>query len=93
MKDYQPSFKEEIQMLVLTRKCGEEIVIGRDEIRIEVLDMKGGRVRLGVTAPRNVAVRRQEVALSASGASADIDRENVVCGAHARHADTTAKAI
>ena len=44
-------------MLVLTRKLGDVVVIG-DEIRIEVLSMKGGRVSLGITAPGNVDVQR-----------------------------------
>lgn len=50
-------------MLVLTRKCGEEIVIG-DGIQIKVLATSGGRVRIGITAPRNVAVHRSELVLS-----------------------------
>ena len=49
-------------MLVLTRKAGEVIFIG-DEIRIEVLSMKGGRVSLGITVPGNVEVQRQEVSI------------------------------
>ena len=47
-------------MLVLTRKLGEAILIA-DGIRVEVLEIKGGRVRLGITAPRDVAVHRAEV--------------------------------
>lgn len=47
-------------MLVLTRKAGEVVFIG-DEIRIEVLSMKGGRVSLGITAPGNVAVQRLDI--------------------------------
>lgn len=54
-------------MLVLTRKCGEVIAIG-DNIRVEVLDMKGGRVRLGITAPRNVSVHRSEVLVAIEAA-------------------------
>lgn len=50
-------------MLVLTRKCGEEIVIG-DGIHIKVLATSGGRVRIGITAPRNVTVHRSELELS-----------------------------
>ena len=46
-------------MLVLTRKLGDVVFIG-DEIRIEVLSMKGGRVSLGITAPGNVDVQRLE---------------------------------
>jgi carbon storage regulator len=48
-------------MLVLSRRSGEEIVIG-DGIRITVVSVKGNQVRIGVTAPRSVAVDRQEVA-------------------------------
>ena len=48
-------------MLVLSRRTGEEIVIG-DRIRVTVVSVKGNQVRIGVTAPRSVAVDRQEVA-------------------------------
>ncbi len=51
-------------MLVLTRKPGEVIVIG-DGICLKVLESKGGRVRLGITAPRGVAVHRAEVVVTA----------------------------
>lgn len=47
-------------MLVLTRRRGEGVTIGPD-IRIVVLDTKGGQVRLGVVAPRQVEVHRDEV--------------------------------
>lgn len=47
-------------MLVLTRKVNEEILIG-DQIRIKVVDIGAGRIRLGITAPRNVTVLRDEV--------------------------------
>lgn len=51
-------------MLVLTRTVGEELVIdGR--IRIRVADIKGGRIKLAIEAPREVGVRRGEVTLSA----------------------------
>jgi carbon storage regulator len=48
-------------MLVLTRKVGEEIVIGAD-ICITVVAVHGQDVRLGVSAPKEVVVDRQEVA-------------------------------
>lgn len=48
-------------MLVLTRKAGEQIVIGND-IRITVSAIKGDRVKLAVAAPPNVKVHRAEVA-------------------------------
>jgi carbon storage regulator len=47
-------------MLVLSRACGESVVIG-DDIRITVLASHGNQVRLGITAPRSVAVHRQEI--------------------------------
>ncbi|NVM21127.1 MAG: carbon storage regulator CsrA [Desulfobacterales bacterium] len=47
-------------MLVLTRKVGEKINIG-DDIVLSVLEINRGNVRLGIDAPRNVTVLRQEV--------------------------------
>lgn len=47
-------------MLILTRKTGETITIG-DNIQIQVLSVKGGQVRIGVDAPREVLVNREEV--------------------------------
>lgn len=47
-------------MLVLTRKAGEGIVIG-DDIRITVVELKGGGVRIGIDAPRTTKVHRLEV--------------------------------
>ena len=47
-------------MLVLTRKRNESIVIN-DVIRITVVDIRGDKVRLGIDAPRDIQVHRQEV--------------------------------
>lgn len=47
-------------MLVLTRKLGEEIVIGNN-IRITVVEINGDRTKLGITAPKDVPVDREEV--------------------------------
>ena len=52
-------------MLVLSRKVGERILLG-DKIRITVVRVSGGGVRLGIEAPADVAVVREEVAESAS---------------------------
>lgn len=46
-------------MLILTRKKGESIAIG-DNIQIQVLNVKGGQVRIGIEAPREVRVNREE---------------------------------
>lgn len=48
-------------MLVLSRKKNERIVIG-DEISITVVEVRGDKVRLGVEAPREIPVHREEVA-------------------------------
>jgi carbon storage regulator len=48
-------------MLVLSREEKEEIVIGGGTIRITVVAIRGDRVRLGITAPRDVRVDRSEV--------------------------------
>lgn len=47
-------------MLVLTRKLGEGIVIG-DDITITIVEMKGGNVRIGIEAPRDKKIYRQEI--------------------------------
>ncbi len=47
-------------MLVLTRKPGESIVIGNDVV-ITVLEVRGGQIRIGIDAPREVAVHRAEI--------------------------------
>ena len=47
-------------MLILTRKMGESLVIG-DNITITVLGVKGNQTRLGVDAPRDVSVHREEI--------------------------------
>ena len=47
-------------MLILTRRRGESLMIG-DDVRIDVLDVRGHQVCLGVTAPRHVAVHRDEI--------------------------------
>jgi carbon storage regulator len=47
-------------MLVLSRKCGEEIVIG-DNITVTILEVRGGRVKLGVAGPAEVPIHRAEV--------------------------------
>ena len=49
-------------MLVLTRGLKQRIVIGDREVTVTVLEVKGGRVRLGIVAPDDISVRRVELA-------------------------------
>ena len=47
-------------MLILTRRVEEKVIIG-DEVTVTVLESKGGYVRLGIDAPRRIAVHREEI--------------------------------
>jgi carbon storage regulator len=51
-------------MLVLSRRLGESILIDGGKIRIQVVDISGDSVRLGIDAPRDIAVLREEIALA-----------------------------
>ena len=73
-------------MLILTRRMGESLMIG-DNIKVTVLGIKGGQVRIGVDAPKQVNVHREEIyhriqkgklpdqALSASESEANKSRD------------------
>ena len=47
-------------MLILTRRAGETVMIGND-VTITVLGVKGNQVRIGINAPRDIAVHREEI--------------------------------
>jgi len=65
-------------MLILTRRVGETLMVG-DEVTVTVLGVKGNQVRIGVNAPRDVAVHREEIyqriqdEKTANGESSDED--------------------
>ena len=62
-------------MLILTRRVGESLMIGGD-VTITVLGVKGNQVRIGVKAPKEVAVHREEILNRIEEASAgDADEE------------------
>jgi carbon storage regulator len=47
-------------MLILTRRVGEVLMVG-EEVTVTVMDVKGNQVRIGINAPRDVAVHREEI--------------------------------
>jgi len=65
-------------MLILTRRVGETVMIG-DDVTVTVLGVKGNQVRIGVNAPKDVAVHREEIyerIRQESEGSAPVDQGN-----------------
>lgn len=48
-------------MLVLTRAIGERLVFGDGEVYLQILEIRGNQVRLGIDAPRDISINREEV--------------------------------
>ena len=63
-------------MLILTRRIGETLIIG-DDVNITVLGVKGNQVRLGINAPKDVSVHREEIYLRIQQEKQGTDTEEV----------------
>lgn len=63
-------------MLILTRRIGETLIIG-DDVNITVLGVKGNQVRLGINAPKDVSVHREEIYLRIQQEKQGSDTEEV----------------
>ena len=63
-------------MLILTRRVGEALMVG-DETKIVVLGVKGSQIRLGINAPKDIVVHREEIydKIHSKGDSVDIESE------------------
>lgn len=62
-------------MLILTRRVGETLMVG-DSVSVTVLGVKGNQVRIGINAPKDVSVHREEIYLRIQKEQGDVDLED-----------------
>ena len=72
-------------MLVLTRKCGQSIVVG-DNVEVKVLELHGNQVKLGVEAPQEISIHRKEIYIA-------IQQENRSAAAPPRDSEHVSKIL
>ena len=66
-----PNQAKRVMMLVLSRQKGERIMIG-DDIVVTVIEIRGCKVRIGITAPKSISAHREEVWKAIRGATLEI---------------------
>lgn len=59
-KRFRRNYNKELIMLILTRRVGETLMVG-DDVTVTVLGVKGNQVRIGVNAPKDISVHREEI--------------------------------
>lgn len=63
-------------MLVLTRAIGERLIIGEKQVYLSILEVRGNQVRIGIEAPRDIKIHREEVLIRRQEAQEKIDAIN-----------------
>ena len=63
-------------MLVLTRSVGERLIIKDGEINIDVLEVKGNQVRIGIDAPKHISIHREEIYNRIQAEKTETSRQN-----------------
>jgi carbon storage regulator len=69
-------------MLILTRRVGEALKLGED-ITVTVLGVRGNQVRIGIDAPKSVAIQREEIYSTAHHSSWMFDNSSLISGVRA----------